>query len=91
MQSKTQRVKDYPVHITYEWYSPDQRKDLDNVAFAKKSINDGLVAAGVLDGDGRRHISGFTDRFFIDRERSRIEVTITPRRCHVNERRVLVR
>jgi Holliday junction resolvase RusA-like endonuclease len=77
LKCKATRIKNYPVHISYAWYSKDQRKDIDNVAFAKKSINDGLVWAGVLDGDGRRHISGYTDRFFIDKEDPRIEVTIT--------------
>jgi len=68
----------YPVHITYTWYSKDSRKDVDNVAFAVKFIHDGLVEAGVLDGDGRKHISGFSHAgFFIDREHPRVVLTIT--------------
>jgi Holliday junction resolvase RusA-like endonuclease len=66
----------YPVHIGYVWYMKDQRKDLDNIAFAKKFINDGLVLAGILPGDGQKHIAGFTDTFIVDRERPRVEIVI---------------
>lgn len=71
------RITSYPVHITYTWYSKDERKDIDNVAFAVKFIHDGLVEAGVLDGDGRRHISGFSHAgFLVDRENPRVELAI---------------
>ena len=50
----------YPVWLTYTWYSKYARIDTDNVAFAVKFIHDGLIDAGVLDGDGRRHIAGLS-------------------------------
>lgn len=65
------------VHITYKWYEETKRRDLDNIAFAKKFIQDALVGYGVLEGDGWRHIAGFTDEFYIDKENPRIEVTIS--------------
>ena len=67
-----------PVQVTYRWYCKDKRKDKDNVAFAKKFIQDGLVAAGVLKNDGWNDIEGFTDEFYIDKENPRVEVEITP-------------
>lgn len=70
-------VQNYPVHITYHWYSKDRRMDVDNVAFAKKFCNDGLVEAGVLENDGRKQVSGFSDKFYIDKHNPRVEVTIT--------------
>ncbi|TFH72378.1 hypothetical protein E3V39_12420 [Gammaproteobacteria bacterium LSUCC0112] len=70
-------ITQYPVNITYTWYSKDSRKDVDNVAFAVKFIHDGLVEAGVLAGDGRKHIAGFSHAgFFVDRDRPRVEITI---------------
>ena len=36
---------DCPVDIEYTWYEPDRRRDKDNIAFAKKFINDALVPA----------------------------------------------
>jgi hypothetical protein len=69
-------VEKYPVKITYRWYSPDQRKDTDNVAFAKKFINDGLVVAGILENDSRKFISGFADEFYIDKSNPHVVVEI---------------
>ena len=39
---------DRPVIIHYRWIEPNRRRDKDNVAFAKKFIQDSLVHAGVL-------------------------------------------
>lgn len=69
-------VKDYPIHITFKWYSKDNRKDLDNVAFAKKSALDGLVLAKIIENDSRKFIKGFTDEFYIDKENPRLEIII---------------
>ena len=74
--AKLPKITEYPVHITYTWYTKDLRKDVDNVAFAKKFIHDGLVEAGVLEGDSRKHVAGFTDRFLVDKKRPRVEVEI---------------
>ena len=65
-----------PVAVIIEWHEPNRRRDLDNVASAKKFILDGLVRAGVLANDDQRHVIGFTDTFHIDRERPRIVVSI---------------
>ena len=75
-QQKLSPVKEYPVKIMFKWYSKDNRKDIDNVAFAKKFILDGLVLAGVLGGDGRKFINGFTDEFYIDAVNPRTEIKI---------------
>jgi Holliday junction resolvase RusA-like endonuclease len=71
------KIAEYPVHLAYRWYSKDTRKDIDNVAFAKKFVHDGLVLAGVLEGDSRKHVAGFSDSFFVDKENPRVEVEIT--------------
>ncbi len=76
LNQKILKVTSYPVHITYTWYSKDQRMDTDNVAFAKKFINDGLVLAKVLENDSRKFIGGFSDLFLIDKEKPRVEVMI---------------
>lgn len=75
--AKMPPVSRYPVRISITWYSRDSRKDVDNVAFAKKFILDGLVEAGVLAGDGRKHVAGFGgEEFLIDKERPRVEVEL---------------
>lgn len=68
---------DGPVTMTYTWYEPSRRRDKDNVSsYGRKVIQDALVKAGVLAGDGWRHIEGFRDRFVVDRDNPRIEVEL---------------
>jgi hypothetical protein len=66
-----------PITITYTWYMKNKKKDLDNVEFAKKFINDGLVLAGIIINDGQEWVRGFTDKFKIDRNSPRVEVVLT--------------
>jgi hypothetical protein len=48
------------------------------LAGLNKFINEGLMFAGVLDGDGRKHVIGFGITLFMAKMRPRVEVTITP-------------
>ena len=64
------------VSISYTWYEKDKRRDLDNIAFAKKFIQDALVEMGVLEGDGWKYIACYTDEFKKDKDNPRIEVVI---------------
>jgi Holliday junction resolvase RusA-like endonuclease len=73
---RVEEVDEYPVTITFRWYSKDAMKDIDNVAFAKKFVLDGMVRAGIIENDSRKYVAGFSDQFFIDRKRPRIEVEI---------------
>ena len=66
-----------PVHMEYIWYERDMRRDLDNISsFGRKVIQDALVNAAVLKGDGWKYVVGFSDRFEVDKTKPRIEVLI---------------
>ena len=65
-----------PVTIDIEWVTKNTRKDPDNVAFAKKFILDGLVKAGVLENDGRKQITGFSDSYSVSKTNARVIVSI---------------
>lgn len=52
-----------PVFIGFHWIEKDNRRDLDNIAFAKKFILDALVKKGKLKDDGRKYVKGFRDTF----------------------------
>lgn len=65
-----------PVVIHYLWIEPSRRRDKDNIAFAKKFIQDSLVESGVLKNDGWANIEHFTDDFAVDPKNPRVEVTI---------------
>lgn len=67
---------DKPVELNYLWAAKDERTDRDNIAFAKKFVQDALVRCDVLKDDGWRHVVGFSDRFEVDKKNPRIEVLI---------------
>lgn len=65
------------VYMTYTWYEPNKRRDLDNVSsFGRKVIQDALVETRVLENDGWKNIVGFQDNFYIDADNPRVEVVI---------------
>ena len=66
--------------LHFRWIEPNEKRDLDNVCFAKKFILDALVSNGVIKTDGWRGVEGFTDEFGVDKENPRIEVVIEGRR-----------
>ena len=47
----------YPVGIHCLWREPSARRDPDNVHAGVKYVLDGLVQAGILAGDGRKHVA----------------------------------
>lgn len=65
-----------PVKIAFLWFEKNRRRDKDNIAFAKKFVQDALVNSGVLANDGWKEIAGFKDEFFVDSENVRVEVII---------------
>lgn len=66
-----------PVRMSYRWYEPNKRRDLDNIsAFGRKVIQDALVDTRVLQDDGWRYVKGFQDEFYVDKGNPRIEVEI---------------
>lgn len=74
-QLRNAKIKN-PCHLTFKWYEKNRRRDCDNIAFAKKFIQDALVKSGVLIDDSQKYITGFTDYFFVDKGNPRIEVEI---------------
>lgn len=52
-----------PIKIKFHWVEGNKRRDLDNIAFAKKFILDALVKHGKLKDDNRKCVTAFTDDF----------------------------
>lgn len=74
--SKLKPIKS-PVKLVYSFYEPNRRRDKDNISgFAHKVIQDALVNTGILKGDGWKDITGYTDSFFVDPKRPRVEVEL---------------
>ncbi len=70
-------INSYPLHVHMVWYTKDEKIDPDNTAFAKKFILDALVKNKILRNDSRKHITGFSDDFEVDRKRPRVVVSLT--------------
>ena len=68
---------DRPVHISYDFYEPNKKRDLDNISgYFHKVFQDALVECGVIHNDSWHYITGFSDRFHVDSRCPRIEVLI---------------
>ena len=52
--------------MRYTWIEQNRKRDKDNIAFAKKFIQDALRLAGILKNDGWAEIAGFSDDFQVD-------------------------
>ena len=57
-----------PCKITYTWFTKQRNRDIDNMAFASKYINDGLVKAKLLPNDNLNNIIEVTHRFEINKK-----------------------
>lgn len=64
----------FPCRLKFTWFDKDRKKDPDNIAFQKKFVLDGMVAAGFMENDGWKQIKGFSDYFFVDKENPRVEI-----------------
>lgn len=72
-------LRGVPVSVHLEFVEPNQRRDPDNLCgAASKLILDGLVKAGVLDGDGWKHITGLSFSWRVGNPAG-VRVVLTPR------------
>lgn len=74
--SQMRRAKfEKPVFMLFTFYEQDKRRDRDNVSsFARKVIQDALVKCGTLKNDGWDQVTGYLDRFMVDKQNPRIVV-----------------
>ncbi len=65
-----------PYKVRVVWYEKDRRRDVDNVEFAIKYILDGLVLAGVVEGDSQRFVNHIEHCVEVDPKNPRIVVDV---------------
>lgn len=75
-EGKLKKICKYPVKLKITWYEPNYKRDIDNIVFATKFIQDALVNRGMLENDGQKQISGISHEVLVDRKHPRIEVEI---------------
>lgn len=66
-----------PAFFTFVWCEAHRRRDLDNIAVARKFIFDALVEAQILKNDGWAHVLGWQDAFTVDPLKPGVFVTIS--------------
>lgn len=64
------------VNIHYTWVEPNMRRDKGNIRFADKFIEDALVEAGILAGDGWKHVGDLSDTYLVNKNNPRIIVEL---------------
>lgn len=72
------KVDHYPINLHVIWYEPNRRRDVDNITFATKFIQDALVKFGILEDDSQKYIVGVFHRVLVDKKNPRIEVELRP-------------
>lgn len=65
-----------PCQLVFTWIEPDKRRDLDNIAAAKKFIIDALRDEKILPNDGWVWVRGFSDGFTVCKEKPGVIVSI---------------
>ena len=57
-----------PLFVSFTWYEPTTKRDLDNIFSSKKFILDALKDEKVIAEDNQANICGFNDRAVIDKK-----------------------
>lgn len=66
-----------PCFVEFHWYCKDRRKDKDNISsMGRKVILDGFQKADIIAQDSWNAIIGFSDHFYLDAVKPRIEIII---------------
>ena len=69
-------VKSYPVELDITWYETNRKRDVDNITFSVKFIQDALVKCGIIENDSQKYIKKLTHTVEVDTKKPRIEVVI---------------
>ena len=59
-----------PIKIHFHWTEGNKKRDLDNIAFAKKFILDAMQKYGKLENDNSKYVAGFSDSFTYSKDGS---------------------
>ena len=65
-----------PCELWITWYEKNRRRDLDNIAFATKFIQDSMVKCGVFPDDSQKYIRLLHHTTHVDNAKPRVEVII---------------
>ena len=67
-----------PYRLRVTWHERDRRRDVDNIEYALKFILDGLVAAGIVEGDSQAFVRKIEHQIEVDPADPRVVVEVIP-------------
>lgn len=70
------KIKKYPIKLKITWYEKNKRRDVDNITFATKFIQDALVKQGIIIDDSQKYMNQLRHDVKVDKEYPRIEVQL---------------
>lgn len=79
LTAKLSKVYKYPIALKITWYEPNKRRDIDNIVFAIKFIQDALVQMGIIENDSQKFLNRILHEVQVDKDNPRIEVEIIER------------
>lgn len=81
-EHKLPKVKSYPIALKITWFEKDRRRDIDNVTYGVKFINDSLVEVKIIQDDSQQYVKSIINHIEVDRQNPRIEVEIIERKLN---------
>ena len=63
-----------PIGIKFTWYSSSDKRDLDNISFAKKFILDEMKELGKIVDDSPKYVQWFTDDIVFGKDGVQLEI-----------------
>jgi len=76
IKSKVITKPTLPVWVSINWYEPNNKRDIDNITWAKKFIMDGMQKAGLIPNDNRTNVVQTIDKVYTDTKNPRVEVVL---------------
>lgn len=67
---------EYPIRVNFEWHEKTKKRDLDNIASAKKYILDAMQTAEIIKGDGQKYVGDLNDIFCMPSDEDKVIVYI---------------
>jgi hypothetical protein len=63
--------------VSFLWVCKDERHDPDNLIAGSKYVLDGMVAAGLVAGDGWKNVQKIENRFIVNKSNPGVEISIS--------------
>lgn len=77
--ARLKKVENYPLTLKITWYEKNRRRDVDNITFATKFIQDALVKEKIIIDDSQKYINKIEHEVLMDKDNPRIEIELIER------------